>query len=441
MLKQFILLLVCTSFVMLSSSACSKSNDSEEIKKKAISYTVSVPVAGNSWVVNNPLLNHTMISENGISQWNNPETVIRTWFWVERAGEIHIGVKAQVSKGESKIRFTFENQDIDVDLTNATASKIEIGSFMVSKPGYYFLQAQGIEKTASSFGSFSDILLGGEVTAQPVICVKDDFYWGRRGPSVHLGYKIPEELEDVEWFYNEITVPEGQDVLGSYFMANGFAEGYFGIQVNSETERRILFSVWSPYQTDDPNSIPDEYKIKLLRKGEGVTTGEFGNEGSGGQSYKVYNWKAGNTYKFLLRGHPAEEDDCTDYTAWFYAPEKGKWELIASFRRPKTDTYLKRPHSFLENFMTEMGPVDRMAYYTNQWVIDKNGVWYELNEATFTADATARKDARRDYAGGIQNGKFFLRNCGFFSDRVEFDTEYKREKTQTQPDIDFIDLP
>ena len=88
-----------------------------------------------------------------------------------------------------------------------------------------------------------------------------------------------------------------------------------------------------------------------------------------------------------------------------------------------------------------MGPVDRMAYYTNQWVVDKNSVWYELNEATFTADATARKDARRDYAGGIQEGKFFLKNCGFFSDRVAFDTDYSREKKQTQPDIDFNKLP
>ena len=52
-----------------------------------------------------------------------------------------------------------------------------------------------------------------------------------------------------------MTIPKNNDVVGSYFMANGFAEGYFGIQVNSETERRILFSVWSPYKTDDPNSI------------------------------------------------------------------------------------------------------------------------------------------------------------------------------------------
>ena len=97
---------------------------------------------------------------------------------------------------------------------------------------------------------------------------------------------------NAEWFYNEITVPAGNDVIGSYFMADGFKEGYFGMQVNSPTERHILFSVWSPFQTDDPASIPEDKKIILLKKGANVHAGEFGNEGSGGQSYLNYNWKA-----------------------------------------------------------------------------------------------------------------------------------------------------
>ena len=27
----------------------------------------------------------------------------------------------------------------------------------------------------------------------------------------------------------------------------------FGIQVNSDSERRVLFSIWSPFSTDDPS--------------------------------------------------------------------------------------------------------------------------------------------------------------------------------------------
>ena len=168
------------------------------------------------------------------------------------------------------------------------------------------------------------------------------------------------------------------DVIGSYFMANGFGEGYFGIQVNSETERRILFSIWSPYKTDNPSDVPEEYRIKLLKKGESVTTGKFGNEGSGGQSYKVFNWKADLTYGFLIGAKPDNLGN-TDYSAYFYDPELRKWDLIAQFRRPKTTTYLTRLYSFLENFIPFQGVFDRKAYYQNQWVYGSNR-WYELTQ-------------------------------------------------------------
>jgi hypothetical protein len=104
---------------------------------------------------------------------------------------------------------------------------------------------------------------------------------------------------NVEWFYNEVTVPVGNDVLGSYFMADGFTGGYFGMQVNSETERHILFSVWSPFVTDNPKKIPDSLKIKLLKKGEVVHAGEFGSEGAGGQSYMNFPWGSRQNLRFF----------------------------------------------------------------------------------------------------------------------------------------------
>lgn len=121
------------------------------------------------------------------------------------------------------------------------------------------------------------------------------------------------------------------------------------MQYNSPTERRILFSVWSPFDTQNPKEIPDDQKIKLLRQGKDVHIGEFGNEGSGGQSYLKYPWKAGNTYKFLMQIRP-DGNGNTTYTAYFYATDEKEWKLIASFLRPKTNTWYKRPHSFLENF-------------------------------------------------------------------------------------------
>ena len=120
--------------------------------------------------------------------------------------------------------------------------------------------------------------------------------------------------------------------------------------------------------------------------------------------------------------------------------KKARWELIASFRRPKTNNYLKNLYSFLENFMPETGPLTRKGYYSNQWIRDSKGNWIELTNVKFTADATARKEARLDYSGGIENGVFFLRNCGFFNDKTDMDLVFSRPKTNRQPEIDFSHL-
>jgi len=224
------------------------------------------------------------------------------------------------------------------------------------------------------------------------------------------------------------------------FASNGFGEGYFGIQVNSEDKRTVLFSIWSPFKTDDPKSIPEDQKIILLKKGKDILTAEFGNEGSGGQSRFLYNWKAGNKYKFLIKVIPSVNKS-TDYTAYFYAPEIGKWKLIASFRRPKTSTYLTRPHSFLENFIPSMGNVERKVNFSNQWVCDSKGKWYEMTKARFTADATARKKSRLDYAGGAKGDSFYLKNDGFFSEYTKIDTFFSRNSDNKPPEINFSALP
>jgi len=316
-----------------------------------------------------------------------------------------------------------------------TTGPYNISTFLIKDTGYQTLQLTG--------PAVQSITLKGAGVRDAAYVPNDEdnfFYWGRRGPSVHLNYLLPKEVH-AEWFYNEVFVPSGQDVEGSYFMADGFNEGYFGMQVNSPRERRILFSVWSPFATDNPAAIPDSMKIILAKKGPGVHAGTFGNEGSGGQSYLVYPWKAGNTYRFLIHVQPQEHDQ-TAFTAWFFAPEENKWRLIASFLRPQTHTWLTHPHSFLENFDPERGNKTRYVLFDHQWVRDEKGKWIALRQALFTGDNTARKGYRMDYAGGIKGKAFFLQNCGFFSNYTPLDTQWERltDPKETPPDIDFDHL-
>lgn len=412
---------------------------SEQVTANSIaSFSFEIPSAGNSWVTNDTKLNNRIIKSNGIRNWSDPTTVIETYFNTEKTGKISLGLKLNGVEEISKIKISLGDDTKEFTIEKYDQQEVVVGEFDIIKKGYQTIEIQGLHKDGTVYGDIDAFLIGGPATEGNVYFVKDDFHFGRRGPSVHLSYDFPKE-KDVEWFYNEINVPEGEDIIGSYYMANGFKDGYFGIQVNSETERRILFSVWSPFDTQDPNEIPDDHKIILLGKGDGVTSGEFGNEGSGGQSYKVYNWKADTTYKFLLKGVPAENNS-TDYTAYFYTPEDGKWNLIASFRRPQASRYLKNLYSFLENFDTKTGYITREANYNNQWIYTADKEWIELTTAKFTADATARKESRLDYAGGVEGNQFFMKNCGFFNETTPMDTQFTRTANGVAPTIDFSEL-
>jgi hypothetical protein len=410
-------------------------NDETDVK-----FTDTIPTEGNSWVIDDLEKNKQIIKKGGIRNWSEKETRIRTYFKTTKTGELNVGIQTNSVFGSSEIKVTCGGKTKIVKIGNSEKELIFAGTFEIKEEGYNWIEIQGVEKSGDYFPEIKNLLIGGEATEGKVYFAKEDFYWGRRGPSVHLNYQLPENAGDVLYFYNEITIPDNNDVLGSYFMANGFGQGYFGMQVNSPTERRILFSVWSPYKTDNPGEIPEDQKIKILKKGEGVYTGEFGNEGSGGQSYYRFMWKAGTTYKFLLKGVPTG-NGATDFTAWFFAPEENNWKLIASFRRPKTDTYLTRPHSFLENFYTETGNVTRKGLYSNQWIYNSNDQWLELTKIKFTADATARKESRMDYSGGADNQVFLLKNCGFFSNTTPIDSYFERKASGIPPVINFEILP
>jgi hypothetical protein len=427
-----------------------------------------VPVGGNAFLTGGDAGS----GGRGGLRWDRPETVISLFFHVDRPADLQIALRAKV-QGESRIRATVAGTTFNVDLKGGDPTAVfPLGSIRVEQAGYVRVDLQGVAKTGPVFAEASDLQISSDTPELALSYVKDNeanrFYWGRRGPSVHLSFRMPVD-RTIEWFYSELTVrgcektgtgtfatadfpgfspcrlgaspifsqplPEGKDPIGSFFMANGFGEGYFGMQVNSPTERRILFSVWSPYRTDNPRDIPEDQRVAVLAKGEGVRTGEFGNEGSGGQSFLVYPWKSGSTYRFLNRAKPDGQGN-TIYTAWFHSPDTNRWQLIASFRRPKTDKHLTGVHSFLENFSDRHGWLERQGHYGNQWARDTGGTWHPITEARFTGDDIARRGYRLDFGGGVLGNEFFLRNGGFFDDTVKLDSRFTRPPSGSpEPEI------
>lgn len=403
--------------------------------------TIEIPFQGNSYTTSAG--RDVVSSRNGAINKNaswNQETTVSIYFRVSIEGDLAISLNYSVD-ADAAMKVTIEDKAFTANLPQGEKKSVFIGKMDKIKQGYVRVAFSDVQKSGAAFPELISLSISGKSVNDTVYFVNNPeyYYWGRRGPSVHLNYTLP--VGDVEWFYNEVTVPEGFDPLGSYFMACGFAEGYFGFQVNSERERRILFSVWSPFQTDNPNEIPEDEKVLLNKKHENTRSQSFGGEGSGGQNYMIYNWIAGITYKFLLRCRPdPARKGYTEYTAFFHSPEGG-WMLIASNSRPKIVTYYKRPHSFLENFNPQTGHITRKVYFDNQWAYVVGKGWQEVTDCRFTYDNTAQQKQRLDYKGGIENEQFFLQNCGFFSDYVNYQTPFVRSKKNKMPDIDFEKLP
>ena len=64
-----------------------------------------------------------------------------------------------------------------------------------------------------------------------------------------------------------------------------------------------------------------------------------------------------------------------------------------------------------------------------------------MTAGRYTGDATATNAQRMDYAGGLENGKFYLRNGGFFAEVVKTGQNFTRPATGQAPAVDVAALP
>jgi hypothetical protein len=199
--------------------------------------------------------------------------------------------------------------------------------------------------------------------------------------SVHLQYPAPEGVA----FYNEVTVDKTAD--GTYFCVCGFSKGYYGILELANGTKLLIFSVWDPGSENDPTKVKDDDRVKLTHKDPAVRVGRFGNEGTGGQSFFDYDWKLGETYRFLVKAK-ADGPARTEYAGWFFHPERKEWMHLVSFSTPTKDG-LKGYYSFVEDFRRNKVSTTktRAATFGNGWAQTADGKWHELAKARFTADS------------------------------------------------------
>jgi len=252
----------------------------------------------------------------------------------------------------------------------------------------------------------SRILLTAALTAGVVAPVAhaDEKLKGIACRSVHLKYEAP---AGTVAFYNEAVA---RDVApGTYFMAAGWKGGYFGFQEQGEGRKVVIFSVWDSHTTDDRNAVPDEQRVKPIYNDPEVRVGRFGGEGTGGQSFFKYEWKRGETYRFVVCAR-AEGESRTQYTGFFYIPETKTWKRLVTFSTPRRFQPLAGLYSFVEDFRRDRVSTTytRRAEFGPGFTFDGKR-WTPVTFSTFTADANPVVNID---SGVAASGRFFLATGG-----------------------------
>jgi hypothetical protein len=359
---------------------------------------------------------------NGVSRWNDDQQSLN-WFGDFKAtGDVKVLIDFETSTAEPvtfHLEFAGETRCRTVE---DTAQSLDFGDFKINAAGYQRLKLTWSSATAKTAPSPASISLSGDAVKGAHFNLDPR----RNAASVHLSYPVPQGKK-VEAFYVEMTGLE--DPVWSYYMACGWHRGYFGMQVNSPTERRIIFSVWdSGNEAIDRDKVKKEDRVNLVAKGEGVYTGDFGNEGTGGHSHWKYPWKTGEKQRFVVTAEPSDETH-TIYSGYYFHPEKKEWKLISSWNAPKEGGYMRGLYSFSENFVGSNGQLVRKALYGRQWIRTSEGELIEITEARFSHDPTGREN-RLDRYMGVENGEFFLSHGGFTSDSTPYRTPFQRPATQ-----------
>jgi len=347
-------------------------------------------------------------SRSGLTGWKDPALKV-LWFGdIKTAGELECRIALRLPNGVvSKLHLTVAGQTHDGSASGAGTNVViaNFGKFTIKEPGYQCFSLELLNEKGQPFGDLDALVLDGPAAKDAHFNLKPR----RNAASVHLAYPIPKDTK-VEAFYCEVTAIE--DPLWTYYEACGWHRGYFGMQVNSRTERRIIFSVWdSGHEAADRKKVGEEDRVTLVAKGEGVDAGDFGNEGTGGHSHLKYLWKTGEKQRFVVTAKPTDATH-TVFSGYYFHPEKREWMLISSWKAPKDGGYMRGLYSFSENFGGANGHLLRKALYGNQWIRTEQGEWIEITTASFSHDATGKLD-RLDRFMGVEKGKFFLSQGGF----------------------------
>ncbi|GAB5407055.1 MAG: hypothetical protein Aurels2KO_52860 [Aureliella sp.] len=425
----FVLTFACTVAramdVTIPGSTAYLEEAQDAASSKAISQTVQ-PIVGRSRV---------RVTKNGVVGFGAPGVVVAWYGRFANSGDLNATLQlASPADAATTLTLNCDSQSKQCSI-EAGATTAEFSGLQIKTLGSHALR---LSSDSNNRLSIESLTLTGAATDECHFNLKPR----RNAASVHLRYPQSDRKE-VAAFYCEMTASD--DPIWSYYMACGWHRGYFGMQVNSETERRIIFSVWdSGNEAIDRDKVGQADRVQLVAKGEGVYSGDFGNEGTGGHSHLKFNWKTGERQKFVVTAKPVDATH-TVYSGYYFRKDLDRWMLISSWKAPKEGGYMRGLYSFSENFVGHNGQVRRKALYGNQWIKTADQKWSELTKASFSHDVTGRAD-RFDRFMGVEQGEFFLSHGfatpeGLSNGFTEYGKSFDRPALKRPPAIKLPDHP
>ncbi len=384
---------------------------------------------------------------DGVYNWGDKTQDVVWYGDLRDAGALQVALKLTLPANQTaswKLTLTGQNDTVKDQSFVLTAKAtgtgdvqtVDFGKANIVKTGFYRVALEGVDKSGATFGDLKFLVMDGPAAA--TIASKQGFnftHW-RGQTSVHLTYQLPKD-QTVTAFYNEVTAQT--EPTSTYYCAIGFAGGYFGMQVNSPTERRVIFSIWDNAKEGVSRSkVEAEDRAGLLAKGDKVFAGDFGNEGTGGHSHLVTPWKTGEKQRFLVTVKPDGEGAI--FAGYFYRNDLKKWMLISAWRRPRTEAKLSQFYSFIEDFAHEK-EATRRANFGNAWIRTADGKWQEPLTAKFTRTA-GNEPVRRDWEAGTDKDQFWMQIGGYIDRTTEYGDLFTREQSNHPPtDLDLPPLP
>ncbi|KAK9692826.1 hypothetical protein K7432_014177 [Basidiobolus ranarum] len=162
------------------------------------------------------------------------------------------------------------------------------------------------------------------------------------GMNINLATSFPGwNIGPVTSFESDIEVPSGGDGSPGLWGVVGFADGYFGLQADSNTKRLITFSLFDKSENQ---------KAEVLNIGPNVAY-QTSKEKPGKQVMMKVDWQPGQRYR--LRVDAIHSDQDTVFEATIQIDQK--WQFMANITGQNFGQYSLRDGAGLSQYVDDMG--------------------------------------------------------------------------------------